>query len=74
MLMRSGYRVASLDLLGYGESDSPKVPPASMDVYSHRAAARAIKSLADVLGCDKVILGGHDWVSQLCPRHLAQLK
>ena len=37
-----------------------------MSDYSLRSAAHIIKSLASILVCDRVILGGHDWVRKVC--------
>ena len=37
-----------------------------MSAYSLRSAAQMIKSLANTLGCDRIILGGHDWVRKVC--------
>ncbi|KAH0566134.1 hypothetical protein GP486_000464 [Trichoglossum hirsutum] len=41
--------------------DAPKVPPEPIALYGLKRAADDIKELANQLGTEKIILGGHDW-------------
>ena len=64
MLLGQGYRVVCPDLMGFGRTDAPQINQASdMAYYSFKRAADDIKELAKQLGCETIILGGHDWVS-----------
>lgn len=64
MLLGQGYRVVCPDLMGFGRTDAPQINQASdMAYYSFKRAADDIKELARQLGCETIILGGHDWVS-----------
>ena len=60
-----GYRVVCPDLMGYGGTDAPRVPPESISNYSLKRAAEDIHQLARNLGSEKIIVGGHDWVRVL---------
>ena len=62
MLIEAGYRVVCMDNLGHGRSESPRVPPTSIEKYSMKNHADAIRTLAVELGCDHITVGGHDWV------------
>ena len=66
LLLRLGYRVVCPDIMGFGGTDAPQVPPESMSLYSFKRAADDIRELARQLGASKIILGGHDWVSCMC--------
>lgn len=57
VLAEAGYRVAAMDLRGYGGSDSP---PAIAD-YSMINMSNDVAGVAKSLGANKVILVGHDW-------------
>ncbi len=57
VLAEAGYRVAAMDLRGYGGSDSP---PAIAD-YSMINMTNDVAGVAKYLDADKVILVGHDW-------------
>lgn len=64
MLLKKGYRVVAPDIIGYGRTDKPQITqPSDMAYYSFKRAADDIKELARHLGCETIILGGHDWVS-----------
>ncbi|KAL9102192.1 MAG: hypothetical protein Q9163_002640 [Psora crenata] len=56
-----GYRVVCPDIMGFGGTDAPQVPPESMALYGFKRAADDIKELAGQLGAGKIVLGGHDW-------------
>ncbi|MCJ1247997.1 hypothetical protein MMC30_005212 [Trapelia coarctata] len=56
-----GYRVVCPDMMGYGGTDAPHVPPESLSLYGFKRAADDIKELARQLGAPQIILGGHDW-------------
>lgn len=62
MLLGQGYRVVCPDLMGFGRTDAPQINQASdMAYYSFKRAADDIMELAKQLGCETIILGGHDW-------------
>ena len=63
LLTGLGYRVVAPDCIGYGATDAPKVPPASIESYSWKSHAEDIKELASQLEAKEIILGGHDWVT-----------
>ncbi len=54
---RLGFRVAALDVRGYGGSDKPH-PVAA---YTMRELAGDVAAVIDALGGGKAILFGHDW-------------
>lgn len=63
-LLELGYRVVAPDIMGFGRTDAPPITqPSDMAYYSFKRAADDIKELARQLGCETIILGGHDWVS-----------
>jgi len=62
-LLKAGYRVICPDIMGFGETDAPQVPPESIAFYGFKRAADDINELAQQLECKNIILGGHDWVS-----------
>ncbi len=55
-LVEAGFHVVSPDLPGYGDS-----PALAAEDYSVPAMADRLWSLADQLGLDRVVLGGHSW-------------
>lgn len=63
MLVELGYRVVCPDMMGYGGTDAPRVPPEPLSTYSFKRAAEDIRQLAINLGSTSITLGGHDWVS-----------
>lgn len=62
-LLSTGYRVVCPDIMGFGRTAAPRVPPESIENYSFKRAAADIKALAQKMGLTRIILGGHDWVS-----------
>jgi epoxide hydrolase A/B len=52
-----GYRVAALDVRGYGQSSKPQ----EIAAYTIRNLASDIAAVIDQLGDGKAILFGHDW-------------
>ncbi|GAM87341.1 hypothetical protein ANO11243_053640 [Dothideomycetidae sp. 11243] len=56
-----GLRVVAPDMMGYGGTDAPKVPPHDIHLYTFKQAADDVAALAHHLGASKIILGGHDW-------------
>ena len=65
MLLQLGYRVVCPDIMGFGRTDAPRITQESdLAYYSFKRAADDIKELARQLGCETIILGGHDWVSR----------
>lgn len=56
-----GLRVVAPDMMGYGGTDAPKVPPHDISLYGFKKAADDLAALAKLLQAPKVILGGHDW-------------
>lgn len=64
LFLSLGFRVVCPDLMGYGGTDAPPVPPnESLKLYGYKRAADDINQLAKKLGATKILLGGHDWVS-----------
>jgi len=56
-LVAAGYRVAAVDVRGYGGSDKPH----AIEAYSLREMCADIASLIEGLGAKQAILIGHDW-------------
>ncbi|KAL1796314.1 hypothetical protein ACET3X_004854 [Alternaria dauci] len=56
-----GMRVVAPDMMGYGETDAPQVPPNPINLYGFKRASDDIAALAKELNAPKIILGGHDW-------------
>ncbi|SLM37633.1 epoxide hydrolase [Lasallia pustulata] len=61
LFLQMGLRVVCPDIMGFGGTDAPPVPPESISYYSFKRAASDIKELARQLGASRIILGGHDW-------------
>ncbi|KAH7379389.1 Alpha/Beta hydrolase protein [Phaeosphaeria sp. MPI-PUGE-AT-0046c] len=61
VLVDMGFRVVAPDMMGYGGTDAPKVPPNSISLYGLKRASDDIAALAKEVGAPKIILGGHDW-------------
>lgn len=57
LLLDMGLRVVAPDLMGFGGTDTPTVPPESLALYGLKRASDDIKELARQLGCSKIILG-----------------
>ena len=67
-LLSLSYRVVCPDLIGFGRTAAPPVPPnTNIEYYSFKRAASDINELARLLNCPTIILGGHDWVRALSP-------
>ncbi|MCJ1465637.1 hypothetical protein MMC07_004256 [Pseudocyphellaria aurata] len=60
-LLQMGFRVVCPDIMGFGGTDAPPVPPEALSLYGQKRAADDIKELARQLGASQIILGGHDW-------------
>ncbi|KAF1983059.1 epoxide hydrolase-like protein [Aulographum hederae CBS 113979] len=56
-----GFRVVAPDLMGFGSTEAPPVPPNSIHLYGFKQASDDIAELARQLGAKSIILGGHDW-------------
>jgi pimeloyl-ACP methyl ester carboxylesterase len=56
-LANAGYRVAALDVRGYGGSDKPE----AIEAYGIKTLAADIAGVIAALGEDEAILIGHDW-------------
>ena len=52
-----GYRVAALDVRGYGGSSAPR----EIERYTLRELASDVAAVASALGDEPVVLVGHDW-------------
>ncbi|KAF2112584.1 Alpha/Beta hydrolase protein [Lophiotrema nucula] len=61
LLLDMGFRVVAPDLMGFGGTDAPKVPPNPINLYGLKRASDDIAELAKQLGAERIILGGHDW-------------
>jgi len=57
LLLSLNLRVVVPNMMGYAGTDSPE--PASF--YTFKRAADDVAALASILGCQTIILGGHDW-------------
>ena len=56
-LQAAGFRVAAIDVRGYGGSDKP----AAIEAYSLRELCADVAGVIDALGGGPAILVGHDW-------------
>ncbi|KAF2400801.1 epoxide hydrolase [Trichodelitschia bisporula] len=70
-LLELGCRVVCPDLMGYGSTDAPRVPPESLSLYTFKRAADDIEELARQLGAKTIVLGGHDWGGMVVWRTVA---
>ncbi|CBX97347.1 hypothetical protein IAQ61_007234 [Plenodomus lingam] len=61
LLVEFGFRVVAPDMMGYGGTDAPRVPPNSISLYGLKRASDDIAALAREVGAKSIILGGHDW-------------
>jgi len=61
LLVSLGLRVVAPDMMGYGGTDAPKVPPNPISLYGLKRASDDIAALAREVGAPRIILGGHDW-------------
>ncbi|KAH6625736.1 Alpha/Beta hydrolase protein [Boeremia exigua] len=61
MLLGLGFRVVAPDMMGYGGTDAPQVPPNSITLYGLKRASDDIAALAKEVNAPRIILGGHDW-------------
>ncbi|KAH8719276.1 Alpha/Beta hydrolase protein [Phaeosphaeriaceae sp. PMI808] len=61
MLVDMGFRVVVPDMMGYGGTDAPAVPPNSISLYGLKRASDDIAALAKEVGASRIVLGGHDW-------------
>ncbi|KAF1962007.1 alpha/beta-hydrolase [Byssothecium circinans] len=61
LLLEMGFRVVAPDLMGFGGTDAPKVPPNDIALYGFKRASDDIAELAKIVGAEQIILGGHDW-------------
>ncbi|KAH0603489.1 uncharacterized protein H6S33_007811 [Morchella sextelata] len=60
-LLQKGFRVVVPDMIGYGKTDMPRVPPSSISAYSWKSTASDMYALTEHLKLSNVILLGHDW-------------
>ncbi|PWW79550.1 alpha/beta-hydrolase [Tuber magnatum] len=60
-LLERGFSAIVPDMLGYGRTDAPRVPPADISTYSLKNHAADMVELLRILDVQKVILFGHDW-------------
>lgn len=64
VLLESGFRVVCPDIMGFGGTDAPPVPPKENIIfYGFKRIADDVRGLAKHLRADTIVLGGHDWVS-----------
>ncbi|KZM22237.1 uncharacterized protein EKO05_0011347 [Ascochyta rabiei] len=61
LLVDLGLRVVAPDMMGYGGTDAPKVPPNPISLYGLKRASDDIAALAKEVDAPRIILGGHDW-------------
>ncbi|KAG0640038.1 Alpha/Beta hydrolase protein [Tuber brumale] len=67
-LLEKGFCVIVPDMLGYGQTDAPRVPPADISTYSVKNHAADMVELLKILDVPKVILFGHDWGGMITSR------
>ncbi|KAE8378598.1 Alpha/Beta hydrolase protein [Aspergillus bertholletiae] len=65
LFLKSGFRVVAIDCIGYGRSDAPT---GSLDAYSYKSHADDLAELGKQLGCENIVLAGHDWGSVIASR------
>src|SRR5438309_3717430 len=56
-LANAGYRVAALDVRGYGGSDKPQ----AIEAYTIKDMCADINGLIEALGAEQAVVIGHDW-------------
>jgi pimeloyl-ACP methyl ester carboxylesterase len=56
-LAQAGWRVATPDMRGYGQSGKPENP----DAYTLNTVAQDMGAIADALGAERWVAVGHDW-------------
>jgi len=61
LFLEMGCRVVCPDLMGFGETEAPPVPPNDLKLYSMKRISDDIRELAKQLDAKRIILGGHDW-------------
>lgn len=62
VLIKAGFRVAAIDVRGFGGSDKPD----AIEAYTLRELAADVAGVIDALGEQSAILIGHDWGAQIC--------
>jgi pimeloyl-ACP methyl ester carboxylesterase len=67
-LLEKGFCVIVPDMLGYGQTDAPRVPPADISAYSVKNHVADMVELLKILNVPKVILFGHDWGGMITSR------
>ncbi|KAE8411331.1 Alpha/Beta hydrolase protein [Aspergillus pseudocaelatus] len=65
VFLNLGFRVVAVDCIGYGRSDAPT---GSLDAYSYKSHADDLAELGKQLGCENIVLAGHDWGSVIASR------
>ncbi|KAF9886722.1 hypothetical protein FE257_011099 [Aspergillus nanangensis] len=65
LFLKLGFRVVCPDCIGYGRSDSPTT---SIGPYTWKSQCEDFHELAAQLGCENIILGGHDLGAMLAYR------
>ncbi|KAE8352797.1 alpha/beta hydrolase [Aspergillus coremiiformis] len=65
LFLKLGFRVIAVDCIGYGRSDAPT---GSLDAYSFKSQADDLVQLGKQLGCENIVLAGHDWGSMIASR------
>ncbi|KNG87770.1 hypothetical protein ANOM_004449 [Aspergillus nomiae NRRL 13137] len=65
LFLKFGFRVVAVDCIGYGRSDAPTD---SLDAYSYKSHADDLAELGKQLGCQNIVLAGHDWGSVIASR------
>jgi pimeloyl-ACP methyl ester carboxylesterase len=61
-IQRAGFRVAAIDVRGYGGSDKPE----PIEAYTLREIAADVAGVIEALGEERAILIGHDWGAPIC--------
>ncbi|XP_014557836.1 hypothetical protein COCVIDRAFT_96111 [Bipolaris victoriae FI3] len=61
LLLDLGFRVVAPNMMGYGGTAAPQVPPNPLNLYGMKRASDDIAALAKEVEAPQIVLGGHDW-------------
>ncbi|KAF8245009.1 alpha/beta-hydrolase [Wilcoxina mikolae CBS 423.85] len=67
-LLEMGMQIIAPDMIGYGQTEMPKVPPETLASYSWKSSADDMAELMRQLNVPKVIVLGHDWGGAIASR------
>lgn len=67
-LQDMGFRVLVPDMIGFGQTDMPRVPPSDISTYSWKSSAADMAELLRQLNIPRTILLSHDWGGAIAQR------